>query len=75
MKARLARFSGEFLSPGMKYTIWNGRDICGELTGEYREVLRRGAEWTGVDEDYLCVVIEKYEERIRRWWRRESLAT
>lgn len=75
MKATPARTRGENLLPGTNYAIWNGRDVCGELPSECWEVVRRGAAWTGVDDDYLCQVVERCEQWLLSWWRREALAT
>ncbi|KAK2466277.1 hypothetical protein APHAL10511_001919 [Amanita phalloides] len=44
---------GKNLSPGMGYAIWNGRDMHGELPSDYQNAVRRGARWSGVDEDYV----------------------
>lgn len=75
MKAIVAQPNGESLPPGMNYAVWNGRDVLGELPSEYLNVVRRGASLAGVDEDYIGRLVEKYEERLMSWWRRESQST
>ena len=64
MKAMSAMINGGNLMPGMKYSIWNGRDVCGDVPQDYWKVVCVGAGWTGVDEEYLCQVIERYEQRL-----------
>ncbi|PFH52800.1 hypothetical protein AMATHDRAFT_73927 [Amanita thiersii Skay4041] len=60
------------LRPGAEYTIWSGRDVFGNVPEEYWEIIKKAARWTGVDEDYLCDVIDKYEGRLMSWWKRRS---
>ena len=64
------RVSGRHPPPGKDYMIWNGRDVLGALPSELWEVVQRGCWWTGVGEDYIYQLVEKYEERLAGWWRR-----
>ena len=61
----------ETLPPGETYTIYNARDVLGALPFEFEQVVRRAARWTGVDEDYICRVVEHFERRMKRWWTRQ----
>ncbi|KAL0070682.1 hypothetical protein AAF712_001903 [Marasmius tenuissimus] len=55
--------------PGESYTIHHSRDVTGTMNEEMELVVRRGAQWVGISEDYLCGVVEKYERRFARWWK------
>ncbi|KAH7914201.1 hypothetical protein BJ138DRAFT_1144338 [Hygrophoropsis aurantiaca] len=57
------------LRPGESYTIYNSRDILGNLPVEYELVIGRAGRWVGVSSDYLCGVVERYEQRLVRWWK------
>ncbi|THH19848.1 hypothetical protein EW146_g1408 [Bondarzewia mesenterica] len=56
------------LEPGEEYTIYNSRDVLGTVPDAYDAVMERASRWTGVPEEYLCGVTEKYERRVVRWW-------
>ncbi|KAI0770859.1 hypothetical protein BC629DRAFT_1642210 [Irpex lacteus] len=56
------------LNPGQSYRIYHTSDILGALPGDYEFVVQRVAWWTGVDEEYVCGVVERYERRLARWW-------
>ncbi|KAK1236484.1 hypothetical protein PQX77_000261 [Marasmius sp. AFHP31] len=55
--------------PGESYTVHHSRDVTGTMNEEMELVVRRGAQWVGISEDYLCGVVEKYERRLARWWK------
>ncbi|KAI5124915.1 hypothetical protein M0805_007343 [Coniferiporia weirii] len=56
--------------PGESYTIYNGQDVLGMLPNEYTEILRRAALWTDVSGDDLNMVVERFERRLVRLWKR-----
>jgi len=56
------------LRPGESYTIHSTSDVLGSLPADYETVVRRAAHWTGVDEDYVCGVVERFERRFVTWW-------
>jgi len=58
--------------PGESYTIFDARDVLGTQPEEYEIVVRRASGWAGVEEEYMCRVVEKYERRVVRWWEREK---
>ncbi|OCH94136.1 hypothetical protein OBBRIDRAFT_817467 [Obba rivulosa] len=58
------------LRPGEQYTIYNTLDVLGVLPEDYGTVVRRAANWAGVDEDYIAGVVERFERRLVRWWDR-----
>jgi len=57
------------LSPGERYRIYHSDDILGYVPEEYQLVVGRAARWTGVDEEYMYSVVEKFERRFLRWWK------
>ncbi|GJE84201.1 hypothetical protein PsYK624_002770 [Phanerochaete sordida] len=57
------------LRPGQAYRIYNSHDVLGALPGDCALLLRRAAQWAGVDEHYVAGVVERYERRVLRWWR------
>jgi len=59
--------------PGEWYSILNGGDVLGTAAETYEQVVRRGSGWAGVDEEYMSRVVEKYEWRVVRWWRKRTL--
>lgn len=78
MTATSVRPGGKGMPPGKDYWIWSGRDVLGVLPSELWETTKRGGQWGGVDEEYICSLVEKYEERLFRWWHRaesEAMAT
>jgi RNA polymerase I-specific transcription initiation factor RRN7 len=58
--------------PGQKYRVYFGDDLGGEVEPEYELVLRRAAGWVCVDVEDLHPIIEVFERRLLRWWRREG---
>jgi len=62
------------LEPGESYTIYHSRDILGELSPELEILIQRCARWVGVDNDFVCGVVERYERRLMRWWNAERQA-
>ncbi|KAF9464466.1 hypothetical protein BDZ94DRAFT_1161887 [Collybia nuda] len=60
------------LRPGEGHRIYNSRDVMGTMGVEYSRVLRRAAGWTGVEQEYLGGVVEKYERRLMRWWEKQQ---
>ncbi|KAA1466439.1 hypothetical protein DENSPDRAFT_768843 [Dentipellis sp. KUC8613] len=54
--------------PGAVYTIYNSRDVLGTVSEEYEMVVGRAARVTGVGDEYMGGVVEKYERRLTRWW-------
>lgn len=56
------------LLPGQAYAIYHTQDVLGCLPEEYDTVVKRAAKWAGVEEDYVCGVVERYENRLARWW-------
>lgn len=54
--------------PGEGYTIYNTQDVLGTVPEDYALVVGRAARWTGVDEEYIYGVVERYERRLVRWW-------
>ncbi|KAF9268060.1 hypothetical protein L218DRAFT_1053429 [Marasmius fiardii PR-910] len=57
------------LRPGESYVIYHSRDSLGTTSEEMEIVLTQGASWVGVNGDFLCGVVEKYERRLLRWWK------
>ena len=56
------------LRPGQAYAIYNTQDVLGALPADLERVVRRAARWAGVEEEYVCGVVERYERRLVRWW-------
>ena len=56
------------LLPGQAYAIYNTLDIFGALPHDYEVVVKRAAHWAGVDENYVCSAVERFERRFLRWW-------
>lgn len=56
------------LRPGHAYAIYHTQDVLGALPEDYEVVVRRAARWAGVEEEYVCGVVERYEHRLARWW-------
>ncbi|TFY64273.1 hypothetical protein EVG20_g5993 [Dentipellis fragilis] len=54
--------------PGAAYTIYNSGDVLGTVSEEYETVVGRAARATGVGDEYMGGVVEKYERRLARWW-------
>ncbi|OBZ70088.1 hypothetical protein A0H81_09999 [Grifola frondosa] len=68
MPANSVDASEEALHPGQCYVIYNTLDLLGSLPEEYELVISRAARWAGVDDDYVCGVVERFERRLVRWW-------
>ncbi|KIJ70044.1 hypothetical protein HYDPIDRAFT_79247 [Hydnomerulius pinastri MD-312] len=62
------------IEPGESYTIYHSRDTLGNLSPELDLLVQRSAGWAGVDGDFLCGVVERYERRLVRWWTAERQA-
>jgi RNA polymerase I-specific transcription initiation factor RRN7 len=60
------------LRPGEAYRIYHARDILGCVPDDYRFIVGRAARWTGVQDDYMCFVIERFERRFLRWWKTQQ---
>ena len=56
--------------PGQAYKIFSALDLLGVLPRDYELILSRASHWTGVNEDYISGVIERFERRLCRWWER-----
>lgn len=56
------------LEPGEMYTIYDAKDVLGNLSGDLKMIVERSARWAGVDCDFVCGVVERYERRLVRWW-------
>ncbi|KAI0092694.1 hypothetical protein BDY19DRAFT_1024467 [Irpex rosettiformis] len=56
------------LRPGQSYKIYHASDILGAFPQDYEFLIKRVAKWTGVSEEYVCGVVERYERRLARWW-------
>ena len=69
MPANRLRETSTDLHPGQAYVIHHSQDILGALPKDYELLIARASEWTGVSQDYICGVVERYERRLARWWR------
>ncbi|KAF8556951.1 hypothetical protein OG21DRAFT_424311 [Imleria badia] len=56
------------LEPGEMYTIYDAQDVLGNLSGEVKMMVEKSARWAGIDCDFMCGVVERYEGRVVRWW-------
>lgn len=56
------------LEPGEMYTIYDAKDVLGNLCGDLKMVVEKSARWAGTDCDFVCEVVERYERRLVRWW-------
>lgn len=56
------------LLPGQAYAVYNTQDVLGALPGQYETVIARAAQWSGVNENYVASVVERFERRLIRWW-------
>jgi RNA polymerase I-specific transcription initiation factor RRN7 len=61
----------EELRPGEGYRMYNCRDRFGILPSDYSIMIERGARWVGVSVEILNGVVETYERRLDRWWKRQ----
>ena len=55
---------------GTSHAIYSGGDVGGWIPKEYEMIIRRGARWVSVSEEYMSGVIEEYEKRWRKKQRR-----
>ncbi|KAF8897618.1 hypothetical protein BD779DRAFT_1491821 [Infundibulicybe gibba] len=72
--ATMIRESGSetgVLRPGEGCRIYNWRDVGGSAGEEYEEVVRVGARWAKVGEEYLGRVVEQLQRRLMRRGRRD----
>ncbi|THH08639.1 hypothetical protein EW145_g2573 [Phellinidium pouzarii] len=60
------------LRPGESYVIYSAQDTLGTLPGKYATVLSRAALWACVCEDDLAAVVERFERRVLRLWKRSK---
>ena len=56
------------LEPGEMYTIYDAKDVLGNLSGDLKMIVEKSARWAGIDCDFVCGVVERYERRLVRWW-------
>lgn len=63
------------LAPGEMYTIYDAKDVLGNLSDDLKTVIERSARWAGVDCDFVCGIVERYERRLVRWWNDRRQAT
>lgn len=56
------------LEPGEMYTIYDTKDVLGNLPADLKMVVEKSARWVGTDCDFVCGVVERYERRLVRWW-------
>ncbi|KAF8138412.1 hypothetical protein EV363DRAFT_1393864 [Boletus edulis] len=54
----------DVLEPGEKYTIYDAKDVLGNLSGDLKMIIERSARWAGTDCDFVCGVVERYERRL-----------
>lgn len=59
------------LQPAESYIIFHSRDVLGNLPKEQALIITRSAKWVGVNDDYLCGVVERFERRLQRWYHKE----
>lgn len=71
MSATLPSIVPDALLPGQAYPIYDSLDSLGELPQDLEAVIARAAIWTGVDQDYVIGVVERFEHRLVRWGKRE----
>lgn len=56
------------LEPGEMYTVYDAKDVLGNISGDLKMVVEKSARWAGTDCDFVCGVVERYERRLVRWW-------
>ena len=66
------RSGGGSVRPGELYAMYSAADVLGRLPDGYAEVLKRAEGWTGVSRDDLSAVIERFERRVLRLWKRRG---
>ena len=63
------------LEPGEMYTIYDAKDVLGNLSEDLKMIIEKSARWVGIDCDVMCGVVERYERRLMRWWHEQSTGT
>lgn len=58
--------------PGQEYRIYSGKDVDGNVGGEYETIVKRGGEWVGVERGVVGGIVEVYERRVVGWWEKEK---
>lgn len=58
----------DILEPGEMYTIYDAKDVLGNLSGDLKMIVEKSARWVGIDCDFVCGLVERYERRLVRWW-------
>jgi hypothetical protein len=72
-EALLSQTEGaDTLKAGQGYRIYAARDLLGKVSEELERVIGRGAQWVGVEEEYVWAVLEKFEKRLVHWWTRRE---
>jgi RNA polymerase I-specific transcription initiation factor RRN7 len=56
------------LEPGEMYTVYDAKDVLGNLSGDLKMIVEKSARWAGIDCDFVCGLVERYERRLVRWW-------
>ncbi|EJU06182.1 hypothetical protein DACRYDRAFT_44696 [Dacryopinax primogenitus] len=59
------------LQPGNKHVVYSHLDKNGTVPEEYELVLQTAAGWARVEEQDVLTVVEVYERRLERGWRKE----
>ncbi|EJD01099.1 uncharacterized protein FOMMEDRAFT_88501 [Fomitiporia mediterranea MF3/22] len=67
-----AKSTENTVRPGESHVIYSAHDVFGMLPDAYEDVLIRAAHWTGVNVDDLNAVIERFERRLVRLWKRSK---
>ena len=62
---------GGLVRPGERYAMYSAQDVLGSLPEDYEHVVKRGEKWTGVGCEDLCAVVERFERRLERVWKRQ----
>ncbi|KAH9951607.1 hypothetical protein B0H21DRAFT_775794 [Amylocystis lapponica] len=68
LSANVIEAGDRAMRPGECYNIYSTADVLGSVPADYEAVVRRAGHWAGVDEDYVCGVVERFERRFVRWW-------
>lgn len=74
MSATRTREGSSELRSGQSFLIYSSQDILGALPDDYAKLVQRASRWTGVDDNYILGVVERYERRLVRWWRSQRKA-
>lgn len=62
-------------SPGAQYAIYHAHDVFGTLPDAFQTVLERGSRIVGVEATFICGVVENFERRLVRWWKRKGVTS